>query len=157
MGCSCSVWLIFYLPQTLLLGCSYIFILVHLTSPSIACFLASFASFGLSWPYSGVSTWFTVWNRHSCQSRVLLWGFTTLSSLTASKISVLQPLTYLFSDLAWLILPLTAEWGRMCILLITIDKLLFRACLLITFSCVSCRSGQYLKLSDRCVFSEMRA
>lgn len=41
----------------------------------------------------------------------------------------------------------------MCILVITIDKLL---CLLITFSCVSCRSGQYLKLSDRCVFSEMR-
>lgn len=34
--------------DSVLLGCSYISISAHLTSPSIACFLASFASFGLS-------------------------------------------------------------------------------------------------------------
>lgn len=74
---------------SVLLGCSCISISVHLTSPSIACFLASFASFGLPWPYLGLSTWFTVCNRHSCQSRILLWLFTNLSSLADLRNSIL--------------------------------------------------------------------
>lgn len=89
-GLSVLFSLVHFLLATVsvLLGCSCISISVHLTS-SIARFLASFASFGLPWPYLGLSTWFTVCNRHNCQSRILLWLFTNPSSLADLRNSIL--------------------------------------------------------------------
>lgn len=79
-----SVVLSCYLPQSVCLGCSCISIPVPLTSLSIAFFLASFASFGLSWSCLGLSSCFTAWKWHSCQCG-------TLECIPADLCSLAEP------------------------------------------------------------------
>lgn len=116
------------------LGCSHISISVHLTSMAIASFLASFASFGLSWSYLGFSSWFAAWKWHSCQSGILQCITTNLSSLADWRNSTLQSLTCYCSGPAPSIPLLSVGWRGSCILIIPAHRLLFRTCGLIILS-----------------------